>query len=126
METLLKSMDLDFLSTGKHKITAEKMFKNKEAVLLDVRTTQEVEALTINTNTLGIPTLNIPVDQIPHRLSELPNNKLIAIFCPHNSRSGITYAYLKAKGFSNCKILVGGYASLTAEINPKKLLASTE
>ena len=46
-ENILKSMDLKFFASGKHKITAEKLFESKDAVFLDVRSKAEAESIAL-------------------------------------------------------------------------------
>lgn len=65
---------------------------------------------------------NIPINKIPDRICEIPKEKLVAVFCPANVRSSIVYAYLLSKGFSNVRILEGGYAALTEALKPGKML----
>lgn len=99
MEKALKTMNLEFCGTGKHKITAEKLFETKDVLFLDVRDSEEVKIMNFNLEIFGIPTLNIPIDQLPERLNELPNDKTIACFCSSGTRSAWAYIYLFSKGF---------------------------
>ncbi len=43
--------------------------------------------------------LNIPLDQLPQRISELPKDKPIILCCASGARSGMALGILKAKGF---------------------------
>ena len=65
---------------------------------------------------------NIPVNEIPDRIHEIPKGKSIAVFCPANVRSALAYAYLLSKGFSDVRILEGGYTALTDALKPDKVL----
>jgi len=65
---------------------------------------------------------NIPIDEIPDRISEIPKEKSVAVFCSANVRSAIVYAYLLSKGFSDIRIVEGGYSALTEALKPGKVL----
>jgi len=99
MEKALKTMNLEFCGTGKHKITAEKLFETKDVLFLDVRDSEEVKTMNFNFKIFGIPTLNISIDQLPERLNEIPKDKIIACFCSSGTRSAWAYIYLFSKGF---------------------------
>jgi len=123
MEQVLKSLTLEFFRSGAHKITPEKLFENKAAVLLDVRSREEAASVSINLSKHdNIECRNIPVDEIPDRWEELPKDRLIAVFCPANVRSSIVYAFLLTKGLAPVKVLEGGYAAITEAVKPGKLL----
>ncbi len=100
MDDTLKSMNLEFCGSGKHKITIEKLLDSQDAILLDVRSREEVEALRFDLFNLGITTVNIPIDELPERLSELPKDKIIACFCSSGTRAAWAYLYLKDKGYN--------------------------
>jgi len=38
--------------------------------------------------------LKIPLNQLPHRLNELPKDKIIVTACPHKDRAIIAMVYL--------------------------------
>lgn len=99
MENVLKQMDLEFLGTGKHKLAAEKLFETENVFFLDLRAEEEVKALGFNFEIFGIETKNIPINELPERINELPDNKLIACFCAAGTRSAWAYIYLLSKGF---------------------------
>ncbi len=123
MEQVLKSLTLEFFGSGKHKITPEKLFETESAVLLDVRSREEADSVSISLSRhSSIECRNIPVDEIPDRLHELPKDRLIAVFCPANVRSSIVYAFLLTKGFDPVKVLEGGYAAVTEAVRPGSLL----
>jgi len=123
MEQILKGLTLDFIGKGKHKITPEKLFEMKNAILLDVRSKEESGSISIKMEYhLNIECKNIPANEIPDRIYEIPKEKLIVVFCPANTRSAIVYAYLLSKGFSDVRILDGGYPALTDALKPGKVL----
>jgi rhodanese-related sulfurtransferase len=115
-------MTFDYIGQAKHKITVKQLCAMKQVVLLDVRTMEENEAISIRMNHhSNIRTLHIPVAQIPDRLEEIPKNIPVAAFCPANVRSSMVYLYLRSKGFADVRILAGGYNDLTQEMKPGKL-----
>lgn len=123
MEQVLKKLTLDFFGKGKHKITPEKLFESKDGILLDVRSKEEADSLSIKiAYHLNIQPINIPVNEIPDRIDDIPKGTFIAVFCPANVRSAIVYAYLLSKGFSDVRIVEGGYAALTEALKPGKIL----
>jgi rhodanese-related sulfurtransferase len=122
MEQILKNFTLEFFGQGKHKITPEKLFETENAVFLDTRSKEEVGSLSIKLEYhSNIQCLQIPLDEITDRINEIPQEKLIGIFCPANVRSSMAYAYLLSKGFSNVRIIEGGYAALTEALLPGKV-----
>jgi rhodanese-related sulfurtransferase len=123
MEQILKSFTLDFFGKGKHKISPEKFFAMENGVLLDVRSEEEAGSIAIKLEFHNnVESINIPTNEIPDRIDEIPTGKLIAVFCPANVRAAIVYAYLLSKGFSDVCILEGGYAALTDALKPGKVL----
>jgi rhodanese-related sulfurtransferase len=83
------------------------LFKNNTIVLLDIRMDFEIAVWNFPI------AINIPADQIPDRLDELPKDKLIIVGCPTVNRSVTVSAYLKTKGF-NSKFLGGGLSELAS------------
>ena len=127
MEQILKSLTLDFFGRGKHKITPERLFEMGRAVLLDVRSKEEAESISIKMkHHVNIECKNIPVNEVPDRINEIPKDKFIAVFCPANVRSAVVYAYLLSKGILDVRILVGGYSDLTDALKPGKVLKVVE
>ncbi len=126
MEQVLKKLTLEFFGTGKHKISPEKFFERENGFLLDVRSKEEADSIAIMMKPHpDIECKNIPTNEIPDRINEIPRDKSIAVFCPANVRSAIVYAYLLAEGFSDIRIIVGGYSALTEALKPGKVLKVT-
>lgn len=117
---VLKNMDLDFFANGKHKITAEKLFESKDAVFLDVRSKEEVESIAFPLR-FQAECIPIPTNEIPDRLSEIPKDRPIGIFCSAGTRAAIVYAFLSANGYDNVKIIVGGYGEIINMLKPGKI-----
>lgn len=76
---------------------------SSETILVDVRTTDEYS--------LGsIPgAINIPVDELRSRLSELPKNKPIVVTCAIGLRGYLAYRILAQHGYKDIRNLSGGY-----------------
>lgn len=76
-------------------------------LLLDVRTPAEVEAGTI------AGARNIPLDELRPRLSELPRDKELLVFCQQGLRGYLACRILSQNGFA-CRNLTGGYKTYRA------------
>lgn len=74
-----------------------------EQVLLDVRNPSELENVGFIKDAI-----NIPVDQLRHRLEELPKDKEIVIYCQVGLRGNVAYRQLVNNGFK-ARNLIGGY-----------------
>jgi len=119
-DELLKGMTLEFFAAARYKITAERLLLDPDAVLLDVRSRKEAETISLPFSH-DLRALHIPMNEIPDRLADIPEHRILAVFCPANMRSSIVYAYLCLKGFDRARILLGGYADLTEQVKPAKL-----
>ncbi|MBR9788609.1 MAG: FAD-dependent oxidoreductase [Vibrionaceae bacterium] len=75
----------------------------EDQVLLDVRNPGELE----NVGFLK-DAINIPVDQLRHRMDELPKDKEIVIYCQVGLRGNVAYRQLVNNGFK-ARNLIGGY-----------------
>jgi len=122
-DEILKDMTFDFFGSGEHKIEMESLFSNKDGMLLDIRSKEEHESLEIKLQH-HIPVLWIPIDEIPDRYAEIPQNKTIGVFCAAGTRSAIVYAYLLTKGFERVRIAPSTYDALTKLLMPGKLYKS--
>jgi len=74
--------------------------EDKDAVIIDARTKEEVAELGIFKNTI-----NIPLDEIPSRMNELPKDKKIYVHCSTGARADMAYNELVKHGF-NVKFLL--------------------
>lgn len=72
-------------------------------ILLDVRTKNEYSAGKI------LNAINIPVDELRNRISEIPKDKKIYIYCLGGLRGYIAQRILSQNGFSDTLNLSGGY-----------------
>lgn len=72
--------------------------------LLDVRTTEEYV-------TGRIPgAVNIPLQELPARIDDLPHDRPIVVVCGHGMRSLMAVEFLAEQGFSELYNLVEGTA----------------
>jgi len=114
----LSALDLEFWGTAQHKIMPVQFFERwrngEDVVLLDTRSPEEAKFL-------AFPfALHIPINDLPQRWQEVPDDRLVAVFCSSGVRSSIAYAYLQLKGLDNVRILDAQYAELVGELMPGK------
>lgn len=93
---------------GKNKVSIDEfieLYNANKAILLDIRYSFE-------TKVWGFKfALEIPYNELPDRLDELPKDKIIVCSCPKDYRSNMAKDYLIYKGF-NAKDLSKGLISL--------------
>jgi len=70
------------------------MLEENEAVLIDIRFPEEYKVWSMGFSK------NIPLNELPNRLDELPKDKLIITACPHNDRANIARMFLTLKGYN--------------------------
>jgi len=91
--------------------------------LFDVRSKEEAGSISIKMKFHpNIVCIKILTNEVPDRISEIPQNKSIGVSCPANVRSAIVYAYLLSKGFTDVSTVEGGYSALTDALKPGKVL----
>ncbi len=117
---VLRSMDFTFCGQGRHKITMENFLSQGDGVFLDVRSREEVAALPIRLEGLA-EVLHIPIEEVPDRKEEIPRDRLVGIFCSAATRATVVYAYLRAHGYEQVRVIPGGYGPVTDELIPGKL-----
>jgi rhodanese-related sulfurtransferase len=81
------------------------MLEEGTAQLVDIRFKEEYEAWHMPAS------INIPINELPKRLSELDRSKLIVTACPHKDRAIMARTFLKLKGYDT-KYLVDGLTGL--------------
>ena len=84
--------------------------------LLDVREPNEFALCKIYSAVL------IPLPQVALRISELPRDREIVVYCHSGRRSADATAYLLEQGFSDVKNLVGGILRWGKDIDPSMKL----
>jgi rhodanese-related sulfurtransferase len=81
----------------------DRLDKKEKFYFLDVREEWEYEE-----DNLGAE--NIPLGELPHRLSEIEKHKdqEIVVHCRSGARSGNAKKFLESKGFSQVRNVLGG------------------
>ncbi|MGA9946425.1 MAG: rhodanese-like domain-containing protein [Candidatus Cybelea sp.] len=77
--------------------------------LLDVREPEEIA------DGLIVGSVNIPMDEVEQRLSELPTDRDIVVICHVGARSGYITNRLNALGYTRAVNLSGGMAAWLTE-----------
>lgn len=98
----------------------EHLMRSDRPHLLDVRTRQEWETRHIDDS------CNIPLQHLWTRLSEIPQDHTIAVYCSNGYRSSIAVSLLEHHHYGNIVDLVGGFdAWEEAIVNPSLQSAAT-
>ena len=93
LENYISNFDYD--SRLEMKVSSKKLIELLEdgkAVLVDIRFKEEQQAWGPSF------ALQIPLNELPARLEELPKDKIIVTVCPHKDRAIIAMTYLRSKG----------------------------
>lgn len=77
--------------------------KKAKAIFVDVRTPEEVAQGTV------AGSLNIPLQQIQARYSELPKDKNLLVFCRSGKRSRAASDFLTQQGYTKVYNVDGGF-----------------
>ena len=88
--------------------------------LLDVRTREEFAFGAIE------GAVNIPLDELRDRLSEIPADKEIFIYCAVGLRGYLALKILTARGYKQVKNLSGGYKTYATATAPVNCVVPTE
>jgi rhodanese-related sulfurtransferase len=88
-------------------------------LVLDVREPWEVSTASIKplADTPPFDVLYIPMQTIPQRLAELPQDRPIACLCHHGMRSQQVAAFLHSRGFENVINIAGGIDLWSRELD---------
>jgi len=121
MEKALKKMNLSFTGRGKHVMNFEKFLEQKGAIFLDVRSKEECNSLRFNFDLFGIKVIEIPIEELPDRINELPKDKLIGTFCSSKTRAAWAYIYLISKEFEKVKWLSASNEDIGAVLKPGRI-----
>ncbi len=81
------------------------LYNENKCELVDIRVPMETEVWQVNFG------LKIPANELPERLNELPQGKLIVVACPKSDRSNMVRTWLAMQGF-DVKYLGGGLLGL--------------
>lgn len=82
-------------------------------LLLDVREDEERATAAI------LPSVHIPLAEVPERLAEIPRDREIVVYCHHGGRSEMIAGYLEGEGYLFVKNLTGGIDAWSAHVDPK-------
>ncbi len=85
----------------------------KMPTILDVREREETDIAKF------AGALEIPMGEVPARLSELDPDEDIVVLCHHGIRSGRIAAYLDQQGFLRVANLTGGIDAWSLMIDPR-------
>ncbi|WP_195576137.1 rhodanese-like domain-containing protein [Paenibacillus sp. 1001270B_150601_E10] len=86
-----------------HTVFAEKLKETKPHMLIDVREPQEFKSGHI------AGAKNIPLSQLDQRLSEIPKDKALFLYCQSGMRSKQAAAKLMRSGYGSLHHLQGGF-----------------
>ena len=84
---------------------ALRLWQNKEAIIIDVRTPGEYR----DGHIPGV--VNIPLDELEKRIGEIPKDKKVVLICRTGNRSAQGTKLLRSKGFSNVYNSTSGMTS---------------
>jgi rhodanese-related sulfurtransferase len=82
-------------------------------LLVDVRENDERAAAAI------LPSIHIPMNEVPDRLGEIPRDKDVIVYCHHGARSEMVAGYLEGEGYRHVANLSGGIDAWSAYVDPK-------
>ncbi len=81
-------------------------------VLLDVREPDERRTARIE------PSLFIPMQNVPHRLDEIPRDREVVVYCHTGTRSALVAGFLEGRGFLRVGNLMGGIDAWSRRVDP--------
>ena len=84
---------------------ALRLWQNKEAIIIDVRTPGEYR----DGHIPGV--VNIPLDELEKRIGEIPKDKKVVLICRTGNRSAQGTRLLRSKGFNNVYNSTGGMST---------------
>jgi rhodanese-related sulfurtransferase len=85
------------------------VFPHQEGVVLDVRAPDQAKP---GQDKYGQKWMNIPLEQIPARISEIPTDKPVYVYCNTGTRSYEVQRYLNTHGVGQARGVQGSYAVL--------------
>ncbi|HYI08841.1 MAG TPA: molybdopterin-synthase adenylyltransferase MoeB [Thermoanaerobaculia bacterium] len=96
---------------------AAKLSGGADVVLIDVREPYEWTAGHIDQAT------HIPMQQVPQRLADIPQDREVVMICRSGGRSGRVQEFLQQNGYTKVKNLVGGMQRWARDVDPKITVA---
>lgn len=91
---------------------AEWRRSGKAHVLLDVREEDEVAFASLD------GALHVPMNQVPSRIDEIPQNTAVAVLCHVGARSYAVARYLSEHGYETVFNVAGGIDRYAAIVDP--------
>ncbi len=85
-------------------------------VLLDVREPWEVQVASVAPGDFDL--VAIPMNQVPARLAELPQDRPVACLCHHGARSQRVAMFLAQQGYPDVANIAGGIEAWSRERDP--------
>jgi rhodanese-related sulfurtransferase len=85
-------------------------------VVLDVREPWEVQAASVAPDAFDL--VAIPMNQLPGRLADLPQDRPIACLCHHGTRSQHVATWLAQQGYADVANIAGGIDAWSRERDP--------
>jgi rhodanese-related sulfurtransferase len=82
-----------------------------QVLFLDVREPYERELATI------APSLHIPMGEVTARLSEIPRDRDLIVYCHGGSRSNMVAGFLSGQGWKSVANLSGGIDAWSVEVD---------
>lgn len=120
LRNYFKEMDFEAFATGcftTPPAVLPTLIKNN-AFLVDLRSREEVEKLSLPFS------VNIPLNELPDRLEDIPKNGLVVLFSDGPWRSSVGHAYLTARGFNELSIIPQGVSEILKTLKPVPLFAA--
>jgi rhodanese-related sulfurtransferase len=81
-------------------------------VLLDVREPFERDLAVI------VPSIHIPMGEVPDRLSEVPRDREVIVYCHGGARSAMIAGFLESRGYKRVANLEGGIDAWSVDVDP--------
>lgn len=85
------------------------LLEEGEAQLIDIRFPEEYAAWKVG------PSINIPLNKLPHRLAQIDRTKVVVTACPHKDRAILAMVYLRSQGIK-AKYLTDGLIGLAENL----------
>ncbi|MGH7949059.1 MAG: rhodanese-like domain-containing protein [Candidatus Binataceae bacterium] len=86
--------------------------RGDDILILDVRELEEIAIARLR------GAVNLPMGEVPSRITELDPNREIVVLCHHGIRSAQVAAYLASMGFERVSNLSGGIDEWSATVDP--------
>jgi adenylyltransferase/sulfurtransferase len=92
----------------------EKLERGDDLLLLDVRMEAELAVVCLDGAT------HVPLHELEQNLDRLApwRNREVVTVCHHGVRSAMAQAFLRARGFTNVKNLIGGIDAYAQQADP--------